>query len=75
MYPFLQKLKKNKTKALIKFEKQALIKFKKSINGIAWRCSFFTSLLFTSTPVSSFRFIDLGPAAVFVQVAYFFNTY
>ena len=26
-----------------------------------------------STPVSSFRFIDLDPAAVFVSVAYFFD--
>ena len=41
-----------------------------------WRCSFFTSLLFTSTPVPSFRFIDLDlAAAVFVPVAYFFDTY
>ena len=31
-------------------------------------------LSYTSTPVSRFRFIDLDPAAVFMPVAYFFDT-
>ena len=39
-----------------------------------WRWVFFTLLSHTSTPVSRFRFIDLDPAAVFVPVAFFFDT-
>ena len=39
---------------------------------VVWRWFFFTSLLSTSTPVSSLRFIDLDPAAVLVPVAFFF---
>ena len=39
---------------------------------VVWRRFFFTSLLSTSTPVSTLRFIDLDPAAVLVPVAFFF---
>ena len=42
---------------------------------VAWRCFFFALLSYTSTPVSRFRFIDLYPSAVYVTVAYFFDTY
>ena len=46
-----------------------------NLSFAVYRCFFFISLLFTSTPLLSFRFIDLDPAAVFVPVAYFFNTF
>ena len=40
-----------------------------------WRWFFFTLLSHTSTPISRFLFVDLDPAAVFMPVAYFFDTH
>ena len=40
-----------------------------SLLFVVWRCFFIALLLYTSTLVSRFRFVDLDPAAVFVTVA------
>ena len=52
-----------------------IIKYIFGFSFVMGRCFFFTRLSHTSTPVSRFRFIDLDPAAVFVPVAYFFDTF